>query len=82
MENKIILEDRKILDISGVTKVKTATEGLVEVLLNNDMVIIGGNKMNISLLSPEKNLCRIEGEINSVKFGKTSKESLIKKVFK
>ena len=83
MENKVVLENRKILTVDGVTKVKTATENNVELVLENEEnLIISGSDMHITKFDLASKIAQITGEIVSLKFGKVIKGNLIKKVFK
>ncbi|MBQ7308170.1 MAG: YabP/YqfC family sporulation protein [Clostridia bacterium] len=82
MENKIVLENRKILSVTGVTKVKTATETNVELILEEDNLVITGNEMHITKFDLDSKIAEVTGEITSMKFGKVVKGNLLKKVFK
>ena len=83
MENKLVLENRKILTVDGVVKIKTATETNVELILENeDNLSIVGIDMHITKFDIDSKIAQISGEISSLKFGKAIKGNLLKKVFK
>lgn len=82
MESKLSIENRKVLQLSGVIKVNSATETSIDLLLENDSIIILGNDLHITKLDLGSSIIQIDGNINSLKFGKATKDSLLKKVFK
>lgn len=82
MESKLIIDNKKVLSITSVIKVKTATENNIEIILEDDKISITGNMLHITRLDLNSKVAEIEGEINGVKFGKSGKENIFKKVFK
>ena len=83
MENKIYLINRKILNISGITKVIEISEENISVQVDNSVLNIAGEDMEVKKLDVESGNLEVEGLINSMKYiDKKEKISLIKRIFK
>ena len=82
MENKLILTDRHFLSMNGVKKVNNVNETMVSLQLDNDSVSISGKELHINKLDLVSTEIELEGKVETIKFGKTEKGNLFKKVFK
>lgn len=82
MENKLIIDNKKKLSVTSVVKVKTATENNIEMILEDDKISITGSMLHITKLDLNTKVAEIEGEISGLKFFKSGKENIFKKVFK
>ena len=70
MENKqsLLLENRNYLKITGVKSVVNLTETDVAVLVDNDMLVIKGNKIKAEKLSVETGELVLTGDFNSFEY--------------
>ena len=83
MENKVIIDNRKLITIFGATKVisSTLTQAVVEI--NDATMIISGSNMEVVKLNLEDKEVEFSGEIKEVKHShKQEKTSFLKRIFK
>jgi sporulation protein YabP len=66
--NNIIMEDRRILSVSGVSDVDSFDEETVTVYTDLGLLTIRGNSLHINRLSVETGELSVEGEINSLTY--------------
>lgn len=90
MDEKILqtltLENKEVLNITGVNKVDNFNEDLIVLNTNKGKLTIKGVGMSISKLNVEEGRLMVKGEINSLVYSENDAErdktSLIKKIFK
>lgn len=85
MENKqsILLENKNYLKITGVESVINLTETDVAVLVDNELLIIKGNKIKAEKLSVETGELVLTGDFNNIKYeNKKEKQGFFKRIFK
>lgn len=90
MDEKIVqsllLENKEILNVTGVEGVDNFNDEAVVLLTNKGKLTIKGERLNISKLNVDEGKLIVKGEINSLFFseyeGQREKVSLIKKLFK
>lgn len=82
IEQKIILVDRTKLSLSGIDKVLSAKEDLIQVLTSEDGIIITGSGLQVTKLDQDSGLVDIEGKVNAIRFSTSQKESFWKRIFK
>lgn len=90
MDEKILqtltLENKEVLNITGVNKVDNFNEDLIVLNTNKGKLTIKGGGMSISKLNVEEGRLMVKGEINSLVYSENDAErdktSLIKKIFK
>lgn len=83
MEDKVIIDSRKLITIFGATKVisSTLTQAVVEI--NDATMIISGSNMEVVKLNLEDKEVEFSGEIKEVKYShKQEKTSFLKRIFK
>ncbi len=83
MEDKVIIDSRKLITIFGATKVisSTLTQAVVEV--NDATMIISGSNMEVVKLNLDDKEVEFSGEIKEVKYShKQEKTSFLKRIFK
>ena len=79
----LYLEDRKILKLSGATKVISSTNTQAVVEMSENHIVVTGNNLEITKLDLENKEVSFSGEVNSIKFTqKVEKKSLFKRLFK
>lgn len=79
----ICLEDRKILSLTGVTKIVSSTTTQAVVEIGEDSLVISGNNLEITKLNLENKAVSFSGMVNSLKFGqKAEKKGFFKRIFK
>lgn len=83
MEEKIVLDNRKVLSILGATRVvsSTSTQAVVEVLDTN--ILIQGSELEVVKLNLDEKEVEFSGNITSFKYlAKKEKISFFKRIFK
>lgn len=82
----LLLENKEILNVTGVEGVDNFNDEAVVLLTNKGKLTIKGERLNISKLNVDEGKLIVKGEINSLVFseyeGQREKVSLIKKLFK
>ncbi|WP_313164053.1 sporulation protein YabP [Sedimentibacter sp.] len=82
----LLLENKEILNVTGVEGVDNFNDEAVVLLTNKGKLTIKGERLNISKLNVDEGKLIVKGEINSLIFseyeGQREKVSLIKKLFK
>ena len=81
IDQKIILENRKKLVLSGMEKVESATLAQMVLKTNEQFLYILGNDLHIDKLDINSGHIEITGKIDCIKFG-DKKQSLFKRMFK
>jgi sporulation protein YabP len=72
--HKLLLEGRKVLEISGVTAVESFDNERIELTTNLGGLDIGGEGLMISALDLANGQVAIGGLVNSLQYGKTRAE--------
>ena len=82
--NNIIMEDRRLLTVSGVSDVDSFDEQTVVVYTDLGLLTIRGNSLHINRLSVEVGELSVEGEINSLSYfdSQPKNASFFSKVFR
>lgn len=84
IKHNIIIEDRKLLKLSGVDQVDSFNDNTIVLSTNKGRLSIKGEGLNVSKLNLDDGKVEIDGLINSLTF--LSKEgepkNLIGKIFK
>ncbi|MDF2948823.1 MAG: yabP [Sedimentibacter sp.] len=82
----LLLENKEVLNVTGVENVDNFNDGTVVLLTNKGKLTIKGEKLNISKLNVDEGRLIVKGVINSLVFseyeGQREKVSLVKKLFK
>ena len=83
MEDKVIIDSRKLITIFGATKVISSTLTQVVVEINDATMIISGSNMEVVKLNLDDKEVEFSGEIKEVKYShKQEKTSFLKRIFK
>jgi len=84
MEHNITLKDRNKLMVSGVEHIYSFNDKKVEVRTSVGEMVIEGENLDMSNLSIDDSIIKIDGTINSIVYAKErkSQESIIKRIFK
>lgn len=83
MEEKIVLDNRKLLTIIGATKVVSSTNTQAIVEVGDTNVLICGNELEVVKLDLEDKEVEFSGNITSFKYiNKKEKTPLLKRIFK
>ena len=82
--NNIIMEDRRVLSVSGVSDVDSFDEQTVTVYTDLGLLTIRGSSLHINRLSVETGELSVEGEIDSLAYSDTQPKnaSFFSKVFR
>lgn len=80
--SKLTLVNQNQLSLTGVNKVLTSTENIIMLLVNNQNVIIEGNKLTVKKLDVENGILEAEGIVTAIKYSNNKKkDSIFKRVF-
>ena len=82
INNKIVLDNRNKITISGVEKALSSNENGIVLKVSGKKLFIGGKNLQIGKLDVENGLFEAEGEVYSVKFEGSEKGGLVKRIFK
>ena len=84
MPHNVILENRKSLNISGVSDVDSFDEQTVVVYTDLGQLIIRGNSLHVNKLSVESGELTVEGEVDSLTYteNKASGGGFFSKIFR
>lgn len=82
-ENKIVLNDRKNLFITGIKKVVSVSPDALFMELESSELCVYGDNMEVKKLDVENGTLEVEGKIDNIKYqNKKEKMGLIRKIFK
>lgn len=80
---KIFIEDRKIVEISGALKVVSSTNSQAVIEVEGSNLVIYGSNIEVTKLNLESKEVTFSGEIAGIKYmSKTEKVGLLKRIFK
>ena len=80
--SKIVLCNREILNLSGVTKMGNATENTISLFIANESMVIEGTNLHITKLDIETGVADIEGKVTAIKFAKAkNSQGFFKRIF-
>lgn len=80
IHESIVLTNRKTLKMEGIIEVNSSSETLLSAKLKDTTITISGQNLKITRLDVNLGLLDIEGNIDSIKYGKSS--SIFKRLFK
>ena len=80
IDNKIIIDNRNKISITGITQVISSNDTSITMLVKTTKLIISGKDLHIEKLDVEHGLLEASGTIDSVKYN--GGEGLIKRIFK
>ncbi len=82
-DHKVIIDNRKKVTVTAVTKALSANESTVLLQLTNNKILISGKSLFISKLDLEQGIAEVDGEINSIKYtGSVEAGGFLKRIFK
>lgn len=80
--SKITITNQNITNLCGVSKVCSATENCISVIVDNKNFIFEGNNLQVTKLDVESGIVDFEGTIFSIKLGKQkAKKNIFKRIF-
>lgn len=80
--NKIVITNQKEINLTGITKVNSATETNISLIINNKNLVIEGEKLHVLKLDVDSGIIDIEGCINTLKFDKSKQnKNIFKRIF-
>lgn len=80
--HQILLQNKKSLTMTGVTRVDSTNETGVSVMIGDTPLDIVGTDIHISKLDVEKGVIELDGDINTIKYNQKSKGNFVKRLFK
>ena len=78
---KLLLTNRKMLEMNGVIKVNSFNETQIILSLSNTKLIIGGQSLKITEYNESSGIFKLTGVINNLKYD-YKKQSILKRLFK
>lgn len=83
MEEKVVIENRKLLTIFGATRVISSTSSQAVVEVGEANMVIAGNNLEVVKLNLDDKEVEFSGEISGVKYMvKHEKIGFFKRIFK
>lgn len=80
--NKIVITNQKEINLTGITKVNSATETNISLIINNKNLVIEGEKLHVLKLDVDSGIIDVEGCINTLKFDKSKQnKNIFKRIF-
>ena len=80
--SKLVLENRKLLEISGVTKVISVNMTNAEVVVLNTKLYICGSDISIERLDIDSGVLHLSGNFDEFRYSGKGKVSFLKRLFK
>ncbi|MGN0559097.1 MAG: sporulation protein YabP [Acutalibacteraceae bacterium] len=80
--HSLILENRSVLTLTGVTDVAGFDELTVNVFTDYGQLIIKGSSLHISRLSLETGEVTVDGSISSLQYTASQQKGILSKLFK
>lgn len=81
--NKIVLDNRKKLTVTGVEKALSSNENCIILQTSGNKLFISGHNLHIEKLDVEAGVVEAEGDFDSFKYGNiTNKGNVFKRIFK
>lgn len=79
--NKLILEERKRLNMTGVESVDSFSDTTIKLTVGGSQSQIGGERLKILTYNKSTGALTVDGFINEIKYN-TKKQPLLKRLFK
>lgn len=79
--DKLILENRKRLNMTNVSSVDSYSEQVLKLSVRDSKVIINGEKLKIEAYNKSSGTLIVDGTINEIRFN-VNKPPLVKRLFK
>ena len=80
VNHKIIVNNRNLIEISGITKMLSSNENLISMMIKNTKLNVIGNNLHIEKLDVENGILQASGTVNNIKY--LGNEGIIKRIFK
>lgn len=79
---KLTLVNQNQLSLTGISKVISNTEKIIELVINSQTVCIEGEKLTVKKLDVENGILEAEGMVTAIKYSHAKrKDSFFKRVF-
>lgn len=82
MPHQLIMQDRKRMELSGVTDVDSFDEGVIFVSTSLGVLAIHGDGLHVRQLSLENGNLSIEGHIQSLSYSEKQKSGFFGRLFR
>ncbi len=79
--NKLILEERKRLNMTGVESVDSFSDTIIKLTVGGSQSQIGGERLKILTYNKSTGALTVDGFINEIKYN-SKKQPLLKRLFK
>ena len=81
-ESKVTLINRANLAVTGVEKVVSATNSVVNLVVSGSPMCVEGLNLYVAKLDIDQGIIVIEGAVNAIKYGAQKKGPLFKRILK
>ncbi len=81
-ESKVTLINRANLAITGVEKVVSANNNVVNLVVSGSQMCVDGENLYVAKLDIDQGIIVLEGTINGIKYGQSKKQPVFKRMFK
>lgn len=81
-ESKVTLINRSNLAITGVEKVVSATNNMVNLVVSGSQMCVEGTNLYVAKLDIDQGIIVLEGIVNNIKYGSQKKGPLFKRILK
>lgn len=81
-DHKVILDNRKKMTLTGISKAVSANENMVVLLLPGQKMTVSGKGLHLNKLDMEQSIVEIEGDIFSFKYvSAATPQGFFKRIF-
>ena len=80
LNNKILVNNRENITISGITKMISSNDSTITMLIKTTKLIVNGKNLHIEKLDVENGLLDASGTIDCIKY--SGNEGFVKRIFK
>ena len=81
-ESKVTLINRANLAVTGVEKVVSATNNVVNLIVSGSPMCVEGTNLYVAKLDIDQGIIVVEGTVNAIKYGSQKKGPLFKRILK
>ena len=81
-ESKVTLINRANLAVTGVEKVVSATNNVVNLIVSGSPTCVEGTNLYVAKLDIDQGIIVVEGTVNAIKYGSQKNGPLFKRILK
>lgn len=81
-ESKVTMLNRTNLAITGVERVVSSTNTLVNLKVAGSSMCVEGSNLYVAKLDVDQGVIVLEGQVNAIRYGQSKKAPIFKRIFK